>query len=73
MIPDWIERGYEIVVAYEDRHEGALTREQAEALLVDHAGFPDDPADAAYALDRLLNHGLLYDVHGDIRVTDPDT
>ena len=73
-LPDWIERGYEILsteITQQENEEG-LARSHARDELVAHEDFPDDPEDAKYAIDRLLNSGWLYEVDGNLRITDPD-
>ena len=43
-----------------------------QELLVAHEEFSEDAADAEYAIERLLSRGWLYDVEGDLRITDRD-
>ena len=73
-LPDWIERGYEILSTEitEGGHEEGLSRDHARADLVAHEDFPDNPDDAEYAIDQLLNSGWLYEVAGKLRVTTPE-
>lgn len=73
-LPDWVERGYEILSTEisEGDHDGGLPRESARNELVDHDDFTDDPNDADYAIDQLLNSGWLYEVSGKLRVTEPE-
>jgi hypothetical protein len=73
-LPDWIERGYEILSTEitEGRHEEGLSRDRARDDLVAHEDFPDNPDDAEYAIDQLLNSGWLYEVAGNLRVTTPE-
>jgi hypothetical protein len=73
-LPDWVERGYEILSTEisEGGHDGGLPRESARNELVDHGDFPNDPNDADYAIDQLLNSGWLYEVAGKLRVTDSE-
>lgn len=73
-LSDWVERGYEILSTEitEDDRDGGLLRESARNELVDHDDFPDNPNDADYAIDQLLNSGWLYEVAGKLRVTEPE-
>ena len=73
-LSDWIERGYEILSTEitEGDHDGGLPRESARTKLVDHDDFPDDPNDADYAINQLLNSGWLYEVAGKLRITEPE-
>jgi len=73
-LPDWIERGYEILSTEitEGGHEEGLSRSRARDDLVAHEDFPDNPDDAEYAIDQLLNSGWLYEVAGKLRVTTPE-
>lgn len=73
-IPDWIEQAYEIFVSHAvdlDDGEG-VPRDRAHELLVAHDEFTDEPADAKYAIERLLEYGWLYVVDGSVRITDPE-
>ncbi len=54
---------------FEDRSD-EIPRQQARDLLVTESDAVDEPADAEYALDRLLKRGWLYDVDGMLRKTD---
>ena len=73
-LSDWVEQGYEILSTEitEGDYDDGLPRESARDELIDHDGFPDDPNDADYAIDQLLNSGWLYEVAGKLRVTDPE-
>jgi|APHM01.1.fsa_nt_gi hypothetical protein len=72
-LPDWIEQGYQILSAeiIDSSREG-IPRDRAREQLLAHGEFPNDPADAEYAIDRLLNSKWLYEVDGSLRITDPD-
>jgi len=73
-LPDWIERGYDILSAEitEGDHDGGIPRSRARDELIAHEDFPDNPDDADYAIDQLLNSGWLYEVAGKLRVTIPE-
>ena len=73
-LPDWIERGYEILSSEitEGGHGDGLPRDSARNTLIDHEDFPDNPDDAEYAIDQLLNSGWLYEVAGKLRVTNSE-
>jgi hypothetical protein len=47
------------------RHRAGAARE----TLVTDGDFPEDPGDADYAIDELLNSGWLYEVGDELRVT----
>lgn len=72
-LPDWIQEVYEQVVSLIDANStDGLARDDAiTALSADESlGIPRE--DATYAFDTLLNRGWLYEVDGELRVTDPD-
>lgn len=71
-LPDWIEDGYEILVAGVEESGGELSHDQARDVLLAHDAFPDEPHDAEYVVDRLLDSGWLYEADGSLRITDPD-
>ena len=71
-LPDWIEDAYEILVPEIEDREGGISQEQAYDRLLAHDTFPSEPADAEYAIERLLDSGWFYEVDGSLRVTDPD-
>ena len=69
-LPAWIQDAYDdLAPHFEDSSEG-IPREQARELLVTESDAVDKPADADYALDRLLERGWLYDVDRSLRKTD---
>ena len=71
-MPEWIQRAYEILVSYTAETGKGIPRARAEDLLVAHDDFSEDAADAEYAIDRLLSRGWLYEVDGELRITDRD-
>ena len=71
-LPDWIEDGYEILVAEIQESDGGLSQAEAQNRLLDHDAFPAEPADAEYAIERLLDSGWLYEVDTSLRVTDSE-
>ena len=62
-LPDWIERGYEILSSEitEGGHGEGLPRDSARDTLIGHEDFPDNPDDAEDAIDQLLNSEWLYE------------
>jgi len=73
-LPDWIERGYDILSTEitEGDHDKGIPCNRAREELVGHEDFPDNPDDADYAINQLLNSGWLYEVAGNLRVTIPE-
>jgi hypothetical protein len=71
-LPDWIEDAYESLVAATAEQNVGIPREQAHEQLLADETFPDEPADAEYAIDRLLDAGWLYAVDDELRITDPE-
>ena len=72
-LPDWVERGYQILSAeITDASSEGLPRDRAREELLAHGEFPDEPSDAEYAIDHLLNSGCPYEVDGSLRITDPN-
>jgi hypothetical protein len=69
-LPGWIEDAYDDLAPHFEDPSEELPREQARELLVTESDAVDKPADADYALDRLLERGWLYDVDGSLRKTD---
>jgi hypothetical protein len=71
-LPDWLQEAYEILVAETADHTEGFSHDRAHDLLLAHEAFPNEPADAEYAIERLLNFGWLYEVDGDLRITDTE-
>lgn len=71
-LPDWIENAYEILVSQTTERHGEFVHDQAQELLLTHDEFSDEPTDAEYAIEYMLNYGWLYEVEGKLRITDPD-
>jgi hypothetical protein len=71
-LPDWIEDAYEILASGSAERQERMSREQAHGRLLAHEVFPDEPTDAEYAIDRLLDSGWLYAVDNELRITDPE-
>lgn len=71
-LPDWIEYAYEVLAAHIDESNEGISRERAHELLLADDDFEDEPADAEYAVKRLLNQGWFYEVDGELRITDPE-
>jgi len=72
-LPEWIEEAYEILVSGTTARTEGFTHDRAQELLLAHEAFPNEPGDAEYAVDRLLNSGWLYEVDGELRITDPES
>lgn len=71
-LPDWIEETYEILEPYIRQRERGLSLDEAHEILADQDQFSSNGTDAKYAIERLLESGWLYEVDGDLRITDPD-
>ena len=71
-LPDWIQDAYEILLSQISSDQEGISHERAQELLLTHGDFPDEPADAEYVIERLLNSGWLYEVDGKLRITDPE-
>ncbi|MDS0280379.1 hypothetical protein NDI85_21570 [Halomicroarcula sp. S1AR25-4] len=71
-LPDWIEDAYQTLVSGTPDQQTDLSHDQARDLLLADEDFPNEPADAEYAIERLLDSGWLYAVDGELRITDPD-
>ncbi|WP_049934629.1 hypothetical protein [Haloplanus natans] len=71
-LPDWIEDAYQILVSGTLDQQTELSQDQAKDLLLAAEDFPDETADAEYVIERLLNSGWLYEVDGELRITDPE-
>lgn len=71
-LPDWIEDAYQIIVSEASGQQTGLSKTQAQELLLAQEDFPNEPADAEYAIERLLDAGWLYTVNDELRITDPE-
>jgi len=71
-LPDWIEDVYQILVSETPDQQTEFSHNQVQNLLLADEDFPDEPADAEYAIERLLDSGWLYAVDGELRITDSD-
>jgi hypothetical protein len=71
-LPEWLEKAYELLLAESNTRQGDISHDQAHGLLLAHTEFSDEPADAEYAIERLLSTGWLYEVDGELRITVPD-
>ncbi|MFD1571263.1 hypothetical protein [Halorubrum laminariae] len=71
-LPDWIEDAYQILVSEMPDQQTDFSHDQAQDLLLGAETFPDESADAEYAIERLLDSGWLYEVDGELRITDPE-
>lgn len=71
-MPEWIQQAYEILASYTAETDKGIPRARAQELLIAHEEFSEDAADAEYAIERLLSRGWLYEVDGELRITDRD-
>lgn len=71
-LPAWIQDGYEILEPHIDGRQEGITRDRAYEILLADDDFEDEPADAKYAVKRLLERGWLYEVDDELRITDPE-
>jgi hypothetical protein len=71
-MPEWIQRAYELLVSHTTETTDGIPRTRAQELLVANEEFSEDATDADYAIDRLLSRGWLYEVDGELRITDRD-
>lgn len=73
-LPEWIESAYAVLEAHlSEREEDGVSRAEAHDILSNALSEePElDPADAEYALQRLIDRGYLYEVAGEVFVTEP--
>lgn len=49
-----------------------MPRDDAKTVLTDHEELEVTPTDATHAVDQLLDRGYLYEVDGDLFVTDTE-
>lgn len=70
-LPGWIEDAYEILESLISEHERGVSLDEALEVLSQQDQFSNNGTDARYAIDRLLESGWLYEVDGELRVTDP--
>ena len=69
-LPKWIQDAYDDLAAHFEDPSAEIPREQAREVLVTESDAIDEPADAKYALNRLLERGWLYEVDDSLRKTD---
>lgn len=71
-LPEWILIAYEVLESrIIDHDQGVSSEQEADRLLEETADeFALEPADAEYALQRLLDRGYLYEVDGVLFVTE---
>jgi hypothetical protein len=72
-LPDWIQTAYDVLEATINERDGGLAVEEAHAVVLEAAIDEGEltSTDAEYAIQRLLNRGYLYEVEGDLFVTEP--
>lgn len=68
-LSDWILDGYRQLGDQIQKREGGLPIEDAKSFLITEE---TDEFDVEYALGRLLDRGYLYEVEGELFVTQPD-
>ena len=71
-LPEWLENAYGILLTESNTRHGGFSHDRAHGLLLSHTEFSDEPADAEFAIERLLSTGWLYEVDGELRITDSD-
>lgn len=71
-LPEWIQEAYEILVSGTADHTEGFSHDRAHDLLLAHEALPNEAGDAEYAIERLLNSGWLYEVDGELRITDAE-
>ncbi|WP_227015859.1 hypothetical protein [Haloarcula sp. JP-L23] len=64
---------YEILESGTESPTDGITHERAQTLLRAHESFPADQADTEYAIQRLIDYGWLYEVEGELRITDSES
>lgn len=69
-LPEWLQEAYEIIVDNVNEPAEGIPRERAIEVLLAHEDFPDETADADYAIERLRLRGWVYELGSDIRITD---
>ncbi len=71
-LPGCVEDAYDILASQTTDRQAEFSHERAQELLLANEAFPDEPADAKYAIEHLLNYGWLYEVENKLRITDPE-
>lgn len=69
-LPTWIEGVYEVLAPHLSNQEDGISRADAETFLTTHGDLDLSDTDARYALDQLINRGYLYEVKGNLFVTE---
>lgn len=69
----WVEETYEVLAPHISEREGGLSHQDAETFLTNHGELDLSESDARYALEQLVNRGYLYEVQGDLFVTQSET
>ncbi|WP_226483165.1 hypothetical protein [Natrinema amylolyticum] len=78
-LPDWVLDAYTILCDHitgqdhgeSQRHVLAIPRDDAIKVLRSTDEIRLEPGDADHALTRLIDHGYLYEVDSELRVTEP--
>lgn len=68
-LSDWILDAYRQLAEQIQIRDGGLPTEEAKSLLITEE---TDETDVEYLLQRLLDRGYLYQVEGELFVTQPD-
>lgn len=72
-LPDWVEQGYDVVsTAIAETDGEGLSRDRAREGPLAHETFPEDSADAEYAVEQLLSSVWLYEAGERLYVTTPE-
>jgi hypothetical protein len=69
-LPTWIEDTYEVLAPHLSNQEGGISKADAETFLTTHSDLNLSDADARHALDQLINRGYLYEVEGNLFITE---
>ncbi|NUE02333.1 hypothetical protein HUB97_07505 [Halorubraceae archaeon YAN] len=67
--PAWIENAYDAVEKRSSEREYSLPREEA-VLVIQATGDDLTEYEATHALEQLLSRGWIYEVDGEIRITE---
>lgn len=69
---EWVESAYEILKPYISGEGEGVSRDRAVHILLELENFTNETGDAQYALERMVNTGLIYEVDGELRITASD-
>ena len=71
-LPSWVEDAYEVLASEIREYGDGMPRDDAKTVLADREQLELTPTDATHAVDQLLDRGYLYEVDGDLFVTDTE-